>query len=77
YILGEIFPTRLRTSGAGLTNALARLVSVAGIFYLGVALAGKPSLQLVFIASSWLVFSAIIGLGGVRVNKRMLEEVSP
>jgi putative MFS transporter len=75
--LGEIFPTRLRTSGAGLTNALARLVSVAGIFYLGVALAGKPSLQLVFIASSWLVFSAVIGLGGIRVNKRMLEEVSP
>ncbi|MEM3798717.1 MAG: MFS transporter [Thermoprotei archaeon] len=75
--LGEIFPTRLRTSGAGLTNALARLVSVAGIFYLGVALAGKPSLQLVFIASSWLVFSAIIGLGGVRVNRRVLEEVSP
>ncbi len=75
--LGEIFPTRVRTSGAGLANALARLVSVAGIFYLGVALAGAPTLQLVFIAASWLVFSAIIGLGGVNVNRKTLEEVSP
>jgi len=44
--LAEIFPTRIRNTGVGFASSMARVVSIAGIFYLGVALFGKPVLQL-------------------------------
>lgn len=75
--LAEIFPTRIRNTGVGFASSMARVVSIAGIFYLGVALSGKPVLQLSFIATSWLVYSAILYLFGIRVNNRVLEDVSP
>jgi MFS transporter, putative metabolite:H+ symporter len=73
----EIYPTRLRTLGAGAASAWLRVASAAGPAIVGFVLAGHG------VGGVFLLFGIIslaggaISLGTVETRQRPLEEISP
>lgn len=75
---GELYPTRLRSLGAGLGSAWLRLGSIAGPWMIGLVITGGS------IAPVFLAFAIIAIVAGIATWKfapettgRVLEEVSP
>lgn len=63
YYLPELFPTRLRGTGAGFTYNIGRLVAAAGPFIVGsVAASGANALDSALNMLFWVGFVPVIGL---------------
>ncbi len=63
YYLPELFPTRLRATGAGFTYNVGRLVAAAGPFLVGsIAARGANALESAMDVLFWVGFVPIIGL---------------
>ncbi len=63
YYLPELFPTRLRGTGAGFTYNVGRLIAAAGPFIVGsVAARGANALESAMDVLFWVGFVPIIGL---------------
>jgi MFS transporter, putative metabolite:H+ symporter len=74
---GELFPTRLRATGAGAAYSLSRLASAAMPYILLPLLtAHGPNALFVFIACAMAAVILDIGLLGPRTTGRSLEELS-
>ena len=72
----EIFPARVRASGAGLANGLGRGFNVLGLLVIGVVLAGNPTSQLSFTAISWIICIIAILAFRIKTSGRPLEEIT-
>ncbi|WAH37136.1 MFS transporter [Alicyclobacillus dauci] len=73
----EIFPTRIRSIGAGFTNGLGRLANVAG----GLLVAGIYThfgylSVFIYVAVAFLLEGILISAFGVRTAKRALEKIA-
>jgi hypothetical protein len=63
YYLPELFPTRLRGTGAGFTYNVGRLIAAAGPFIVGsIAASGANALERALNALFFVGFVPIIGL---------------
>jgi hypothetical protein len=63
YYLPELFPTRLRGTGAGFTYNIGRLIAAGGPFLVGsIAAAGANALDSALNVLFWVGFVPIIGL---------------
>jgi MFS family permease len=63
YYLPELFPTRLRGTGAGFTYNIGRLVAAAGPFLVGsIAASGANALDSAMYVLFWVGFVPVIGL---------------
>lgn len=72
----EIFPTRLRASASGFSYGVGRAFNLFGIFFIGIALAGLPLFQTVFVAVAYLLVSLIAILMGGKTTGIQLEKLS-
>jgi hypothetical protein len=63
YYLPELFPTRLRGTGAGFTYNVGRLIAAAGPFLVGsIAARGLNALDSAMDVLFWVGFVPILGL---------------
>jgi MFS family permease len=63
YYLPELFPTRLRATGAGFTYNIGRLVAAVGPFLVGaIAAAGANALDSAMNVLFWVGIVPIIGI---------------
>lgn len=63
YYLPELFPTRLRGTGAGFTYNIGRLIAAAGPFLVGsIAASGANALDSALYVLFWVGFVPVIGL---------------
>jgi MFS family permease len=63
YYLPELFPTRLRGTGAGFTYNIGRLVAAAGPFLVGsIAASGANALDSAMYVLFWVGFVPVVGL---------------
>lgn len=63
YYLPELFPTRLRATGAGFTYNIGRLIAAAGPFLVGsIAASGSNSLDTAMKTLFWIGIVPIIGI---------------
>ena len=63
YYLPELFPTRLRATGAGFTYNIGRIVAAGGPFLVGsIAAAGANALDSAMYVLFWVGFVPVIGL---------------
>jgi MFS family permease len=63
YYLPELFPTRLRGTGAGFTYNVGRLIAAAGPFLVGsIAASGANALDSAMNVLFWVGFVPIVGL---------------
>ena len=63
YYLPELFPTRLRATGAGFTYNIGRVVAAAGPFLVGsIAASGANSLDTAMNVLFWVGLVPIIGI---------------
>lgn len=72
----EVFPSRARATGSGLTNAFGRASNVIGVLVVGVALASTLTGQLLWIAVNWLLCILIMAIMGFKTTGRTLEDIS-
>jgi putative MFS transporter len=72
----EVFPARVRATGAGLSNACGRAANVIGVMVVGVVLAGTLTGQLIWIAANWSICIVIMAIMGFRTTGRALEEIT-
>ncbi|MBQ6641532.1 MAG: MFS transporter [Saccharopolyspora sp.] len=74
----EVFPTHLRTAGAGLGNGLGRIGNVVAPLVIA-TIYTTPSLGyaavFVFISGCWLVATATLALFGVETKRTSLEQL--
>lgn len=63
YYLPELFPTRLRATGAGFTYNIGRLIAAFGPFLVGsIAAAGANALESAMYVLFWVGFVPVVGL---------------
>lgn len=63
YYLPELFPTRLRATGAGFTYNIGRIVAAAGPFLVGsIAASGANSLDSAMSVLFWVGFVPVVGI---------------
>jgi len=63
YYLPELFPTRLRGTGAGFTYNVGRLITAAGPFLVGsIAARGTNALESAMGVLFWIGFVPVVGL---------------
>lgn len=71
----EVFPTRVRGTGAGLANAVGRVVTAISILVIGSAISGITG-QLVYVAAMFAVAVVALALLGVNTSRKRLEDVA-
>jgi putative MFS transporter len=74
--LAELFPTRARSTGAGVANGVGRGMNLVGLFVVGVALAGNEPLQLGFIGLMWFLYAITIAVVGIKTKDVSLEKIA-
>jgi MFS family permease len=63
YYLPELFPTRLRTTGAGFCYNTGRIVAAAGPFIVGsIAASAKGDISVIFRTLTYVGFIPLVGL---------------
>ena len=63
FYLPELFPTRLRSTGAGFCYNIGRVIAAGGVFIVGaVAAAGRGDVQILYNAIFMIGFAPILGL---------------
>jgi MFS transporter, putative metabolite:H+ symporter len=73
----ELYPTRMRGSGHGLTYGVGRLANVVGPFIVSALYTGYGYRTVfVYIAACWLASAAIVGLYGPLTTGRSLEALN-
>ncbi|HUC17576.1 MAG TPA: MFS transporter [Acetobacteraceae bacterium] len=73
----ELYPTRMRGSGHGLTYGVGRLANVVGPFIVSTLYAGYGyQTVFVYIAACWLASAAVVGLYGPLTTGRSLEALN-
>jgi putative MFS transporter len=74
----ELYPTRIRALGAGITGILGRGATVVGPPLIGVVLQELGlGADFLMLAAAALVAAAIMWLYGTETRGRLLEELSP
>src|SRR5579863_2341938 len=73
----EIYPTRLRSLGAGAASAWLRVASAAGPAIVGFTLAGYGVSGVFLLFGMISLAGAAISFGTVETRERALEEISP
>jgi MFS family permease len=67
FYLPELFPTRLRSTGAGFCYNIGRVIAAGGVFIVGaVAAAGRGDVQILYNAIFMIGFAPVLGLLLIR-----------
>lgn len=72
----ELFPTRLRSTGAGSAQAVGRIASAIAPIFVGFMLARSVSAMFYTFAGSFLLMTLLVIFFGIETKGRSLEEIS-
>ena len=73
----EIFPTRVRSTGAGFTDGLGRLSNVAGGVLVAAIFSAFGYLSVfLYVAAAFLIEGLLVGIFGEKTAKRSLERIA-